>query len=180
MEELMVTACRNGNAKEVNRLFDAGWLEDVNGVDIGGWTYIMEALQAGQWAVVELLHAKGADLSRVTGSGFNMLHHAASGGNVECIELVLANTPIDVNSKDDYGDMPIIFTINDSLMASNLLVERGANLFLKYNDGHRAIDHRDNGPRVLQHAKNYSNELRWSSVRPLLLLSKACSMATDG
>jgi hypothetical protein len=86
---------------------------------------------------------------------------------------VLANTTIDVNSKDGVGDTPIYITLfNRHLMASNLLIERGANLFAMNNNGVRAIDS-DNGPRVLQHAKT----LLWKSVKPLLLLSKSNTIA---
>jgi hypothetical protein len=52
--------------------------------------------------------------------------------------------------------------------SSYALIERGANLLIKANDGTRAIDHRL-GSTTLQHAK----DLRFSSVRELLILSKA-------
>jgi hypothetical protein len=42
-------------------------------------------------------------------------------------------------------------------------------------DGPRAIDQSQLGPQVLQHAK----DLLWASVRPVLLLSKACALDTN-
>jgi hypothetical protein len=67
----------------------------------------------------------------------------------------------------------------NKLDTSKLLIEEGANLFMK-KDGVRAIDiqvyNRPSivlGPQVLQHAL----DLHWSSVKHLLLLSKSYSFA---
>jgi ankyrin repeat protein len=160
----MFDAIRDGRVEDVRRLLDAG--EDVNGVDPGGTNHVMVALHNGQLAVVRLLHSRGAVLSRVYFRGRNALHGAAIGGSVDCIEWVLDNTTIDVNSTDNDGTTPIMVTIHDDLMASNLLVERGANLFLRNNEGTRSIHH-PLGPHVLQHAL----DLRWSSVKQLLFIS---------
>jgi hypothetical protein len=172
MDDPMFDACRDGRVDEVRRLLDAG--EDVNGVYISGLTHVMMALDWGQLVVVRLLHARGADLSRVDRDGCNVLHHAAGRSNVDCIEWVLAITTIDVNSTDNYGLAPIMVTIYNHLMAFKLLIERGANLFMKNKNGRRAID-RPLGPQVLQHAK----PLLWESVKPLLLLTKAIAIAAD-
>jgi hypothetical protein len=90
---------------------------------------------------------------------------------------LLDNSSIDVNSVTNAGLAPIMRTLRyGNLASSKLLVERGANLFLKNNDGKRAIDIRLHnfsirlGPHVLLHAK----ELRWSAIKELTLLSKAC------
>jgi ankyrin repeat protein len=72
----------------------------------------------------------------------NLLHDAAFVGNREGIEWVLANTTIDVNSTTSTkGETPIMGPLyyND-LDTSKLLIERGANLFLKNKDSERAID----------------------------------------
>jgi hypothetical protein len=87
---------------------------------------------------------------------------------------VLANTSIDVNSTTNIGNTPIWFaSTNDHLDAAKLLVESGANLFLKNSKGESAMIY-ELGPQVLQHAK----DLIWVSVKPLLLLSSACSTST--
>ncbi len=54
--------------------------------------------------------------------------------------------------------------------AAKFLVEKGANLFTKDDDGDSAID-RLFGPLLLQHAK----DLRFASVKSLLILSTSCS-----
>jgi ankyrin repeat protein len=163
MEETMGAACFNGHVDEVMRRLDAG--EDVNGVHSGS-THVMWALRDGHLALVRLLHDRGADLSIVDSGGRNALHFAASNGNVYCIEYVFANTMIDINSTANNGATPIMYTIHEHLMASKLLIERSANLFMKSSSGERAIDD-DNGPQVLQHAL----DLRWSSVKQLLFIS---------
>jgi hypothetical protein len=95
------------------------------------------------------------------------------------INWVLANTTIDINSTNSVGWTPIWCALFKGRWDGGLLlVEKGANLFIKSDAGESAMD-RSLGPYVLRHAKNYSNELRWSSVKPLLLLSKACAIATD-
>jgi ankyrin repeat protein len=179
MGAAMDRACQGGDVETIGSLLDAG--KSVNSVDDHGWTPIMVALINGQLHVAIMLAGRGADLSRVSNSGLNVLRCAAIDGNIDCIEWVLANTSIDVNSTTNIGGWtPIINAVNHGhLDAGKLLVEKGANLFMKNNDGESAIDSRvDNepdgdqlGPQVLQHAK----DLIWESVKPLLLLSSACS-----
>jgi hypothetical protein len=72
--------------------------------------------------------------------------------------------------------------LNNNLEAAELLVERGANLFMEDNYGIRAIDihsHRGVdtilGPRVLQHAL----DLRWSSVKLLVLVANSISSSSS-
>jgi hypothetical protein len=64
---------------------------------------------------------------------------------------------------------------------ATFLIERGADIFAKLGDGRRAIvvavrNEPTNfmGPRVLQHAK----DLRVTSVKQSIILSKACSIDT--
>jgi ankyrin repeat protein len=126
--------------------------------------------------VVQMLADRGADLSMVDNEGWNLLHYAAIGCDCQCIEWVFANTMIVVNSiTTDQGETPIMHSLQrNNLKTSKLLIERGAYLFMKSNDGVRAIDipiHNDDdvvlGPQVLQHAL----DLRWSSVKHLLFIS---------
>jgi hypothetical protein len=174
MENALWTSCQAGDVETVSSLLDAG--KDVNSVSIySGMTLTMWALHYGHLNVAIMLAGRGADLSRVCNSGRNVLHCAAWGGNRECIELVLANTSIDVNSTNNIGATLIWYAlIHVNLDAAKLLVEKGANLFKEDDNGRIAMD-RSLGPQVLQHAK----DLIWVSVKPLLLLSKACSLAAD-
>jgi hypothetical protein len=59
----------------------------------------------------------------------------------------------------------------DLLAEAKLLVERGANLFIKDSEGDLIIDiDAPNSLQVLLHAK----ELRWSAIKDFILLAKAC------
>jgi hypothetical protein len=58
--------------------------------------------------------------------------------------------------------------------AVKLFIDKGANPFFRDLVGESAIAHY-NGEHVLEQA----NDLIWESARPLLLLSKACSLAAD-
>jgi hypothetical protein len=135
----------------------------------------MHALWKGRLHAVIMLAGRGADLSRVDADGQTLLHLSARGNNNECIKWVLANTSIDINSTDEFGDTSLGDTLESTqLDAGKLLVEKGANLFMKNDDGRSAMDD-ELGPQVLQHAK----DLIWVSVKPLLHLSKASSLAAD-
>jgi hypothetical protein len=171
MSDPLEQACKHGNISKIITLLG----KDVNSVNTEGWTPIMVALRRRNLQVVKLLVSRGADLGVVTSNGWNVLHFAARGGDRECIHWVLHNTSITVNSVDNGGDTPIIDALDyGRQQAAELLVEKGANLFLKSNGGRSAIEH-ELGPKLLQHAK----DLVWGSVKPLLLLTKACSLAAD-
>jgi hypothetical protein len=124
--------------------------------------------------VVTALTEMGADLSIVDNDGANVLHAAAVGGNVECIDHVLAKTTIGIDSIATTGITPLVLSLfKGHYEASIHLVERGVNLFAKLDGGRRAIDvpllDEPNvflGPRVLDHFKN----IKCQSVKHLLLL----------
>jgi hypothetical protein len=172
-DDAMYSACREGDVETIVRVLDAG--KSVNCmIAIFDMTPIMVALGKGRLNAAIELFGRGADLSRVCSFDSNALHYASQGGNVDSIKWVFANTSIDVNSTNNAGCTPVYFALtNDHLNAGKLLVEKGANLFIKNHYGNGAMD-RPLGPQVLQHAK----DLIWETVKPLLLLSKACSTST--
>jgi hypothetical protein len=130
MNRSLRNACFNGRVDDVRLLLDAG--EDVNG-RVYGSTLVMRSLNSGHVAVAKLLHARGAELSRLDSdnSGWNLLHFAANGGNFECIGWMLANTTIGINSTTTTGDTPILRSLRyHYLNARKLLIEKGSNLFM--------------------------------------------------
>jgi hypothetical protein len=105
--------------------------------------------------------------------------HAAEGGDCECVKWMLLKNLFDVNARDNDGDASIHVALwKNKLDAANFLVENGANLFAKNENGELAIDTRVGdeadgeqlGPQVLLHAK----EIRWSAAKECILLAKAC------
>jgi hypothetical protein len=196
MSDAMESAWDDDDFGKVVKLLDDG--ESVNCVDRSdGSTPIMIALYVHhRLEVVQELADRGADLTMVDNDGKNLLHHAVYNYGMlsSSIDWVLANTTIDINSTTTEGETPIMFLLkNNCLNGAKYLVEKGANLFMKNKDGERAIDihiindpdiHFINDPaivlgpvglQVLQHAK----DIRWSSVKQLLLLSKACKFPND-
>jgi hypothetical protein len=169
MWDEMEWACEKGDMEKIISVLDAG--KDVNCINSAGITPVMVALNGGQLLAAIMLVGRGADLSSVDDVDSTVLHFAALSGHSECIEWVLANTKIDVNSQTYEAFTPIMGALyNNRLDAGKLLVEKGANLFIKNEDGGSAMD-QPLGPQALQHAK----DLIWESVKPLLLFSSACS-----
>jgi hypothetical protein len=131
----------------------------------------MWAILYCRFDAVVMLAERGADLSMVDIDGWNLLHVASIGGDCRCINWVLANSNIDINSTTNIGNTLINCALfYENLDAGKLLVEKGANLFKKNDDGESAMD-QPMGPQVLEHAKN----MVWQSVKPLLLLSTSFS-----
>jgi hypothetical protein len=166
MDDDMMHACNPGDGDEVVEFIEAG--KNVNCIhEHTGSTPLMFALYAGHVSLASKLLEMGADLSIIDYDGANILHDAANGG-VDCVNLVFDHIAIDVNSTNNSGSTPIMLTRN--IDVAKLLIENGANLFLKDEDGDSALD-KEFGPAALQHAK----DLIWASVRPLLRLSNSCT-----
>jgi ankyrin repeat protein len=169
-------AARGGDVDCIEWVYTKTTL-DVNSTSTDGGTPVMRAIWNGRLEAAKELLKRGANLLRVTNDGWNVLHYAATGGDLDCIEWVLAKTSIDVNSTANNGAIAISCALyNNRLEAANHLVEKEANLFMKHQNGELAIDTRVNGEpdqlgyQVLQHAK----ELRWSAAKECVLLIESC------
>jgi cytohesin len=90
---------RDGDLSGVQELLDDG--ADVNAKDEHGWTALHYAAFSGHREIIELLLAKGANVT-----GMTALHYAASGGHEEIVELLLAKGA-DVNAKAKDGKTPL-------------------------------------------------------------------------
>jgi ankyrin repeat protein len=177
--------CKN---EAINWVLDNGAI-DINSTTADGYSAVMYAMADGELDSVMLLFERGALLSTVDNNGDSLLHDAVRSGSNECVNFLLENSAIDVNTAATNGTTPMTVALSRSDLASaKLLVEKGANLFMKNDEGEREIDTRPwllqnaalLGPQVLLHAK----ELRWSAIKDFLLLSKACQsqdrrVATD-
>jgi hypothetical protein len=196
MSHEMMVASKKGDAQAIVRLVAGG--EDVNCVDDRLLTPVVRVLACGYGLdVVKALIDIGADLSIVNNEDYNVIHCAASGGNIECIDYMLANTTFDIDSSHNNGPTPLTLSLmKGHYEASKFLVEKGANLFAKMDDGQTRhyieIPVRNKpvsfGTRVLNYFKHDSNlinlgpqvlshfkEIKWQSVKPLFLLSASYS-----
>jgi hypothetical protein len=152
MGTTMQEACEEGDVETIVDQLYAG--KEINCVDSDyGGTPLMWILWTGNFQIAKMLLGKGADLSRVNRLGENTLHLAAAGGCCDCLKWVLSNTDIDVNSKDNFGNTPLIRAcINSELGTASLLVGKGGRLLLENGDGLSAMNSRL-GDQLLQHAK---------------------------
>uniref|UniRef100_A0A8C1MKE6 Ankyrin repeat domain 52 n=1 Tax=Cyprinus carpio TaxID=7962 RepID=A0A8C1MKE6_CYPCA len=70
----------------------------------------------------------GFDINTVDSQGRTCLHVAASGGNVECLKLLL-NSGAALNKKDNFGRSPLHYTsVNGSYLCTVALVKAGADV----------------------------------------------------
>jgi ankyrin repeat protein len=133
-------AAESDDIETINWLLDNSTI-DINAIDHDGWTAAILAMELNKFDAVKFLHARGADLSIVNHKGRNSLHIAARNGDVKAIKWLLENSTLDINLADDEGSTPIMICLNwNELASAKLLVERGSNLFLKDEEGTRAID----------------------------------------
>ena len=121
---------------------------------------------------------RGASLSMVTNYGQNSLHIASYENHFDILKWIVECNTVDINSATYDGITPIMKALKrrDGLDIAKYLVEKGANIFMKDNEGTRAIDYvtwngQTLGPEVLAHAK----DLIWESVKPFLLVAKSAS-----
>jgi ankyrin repeat protein len=148
---------------------------DVNLASLSGVTPVMRVLALGFLDIAKSLVEIGADLSRVDGDGWNMLFWAVRGNSIDCIDWLLDETTLDINSVDNDGRNPFRLSFGyHKLEMAKHLVTKGANLFLKDNNGLSAM-----ATNLVPVVLRLAIELRWTAVMPLLCLSKACSLAAD-
>jgi uncharacterized protein len=84
---------------------------------------------------VEILLARGADVTAQDDDGDTALHGAAQTGNVEIIRMLL-DKGAKVNTKNEQGGTPLMWAaVYGNVDAARLLLSRGADASLKDNDG---------------------------------------------
>ncbi|XP_048253964.1 palmitoyltransferase AKR1-like [Haliotis rufescens] len=84
--------------EEVKRHLSLG--VDVNCRGWRNWTPLMWAAGYGNSDVVELLVSRGADVSLVDRLGYNILHLACMGGDLETVKFVLSLNVVDINARN--------------------------------------------------------------------------------
>ena len=106
-----------------------------------GYTPLMVAADYGKLHAVQWFLEKGAIVTCVDNIGFNVLHHAALGGDTDIISLILTRLP-DIESKTADGQTPLIMAVvKGRLPGVKYLLKRGANPLAKDNQGQDSIYH---------------------------------------
>ncbi|XP_071116432.1 inversin-like [Haliotis cracherodii] len=99
-------ASKDGDLEEVKRLLSTPGV-DIN-CRVGSRTPVMAAARWGHRDVVELLVSEGADVSLVDVVGYNILHLACRGGDVETVKYVLSLHVVDINSRGWGSRTPVM------------------------------------------------------------------------
>lgn len=117
--------------------------EDVNARDNMGYTALQMALLHGHHRCAETLLEAGADLTR---SGSQALHDAVSGGNVDCVKVLL-RAGVNPNAADGSGYTALMraaaFGRDDCVTE---LLKAGADPMARDARGMTARDHALQGP----------------------------------
>ena len=156
---LMVAARRPGAARIVKFLLDKGAKPNPNSKPVGESSPLLEALTAGDEAVVKLLIRRGADAQATAEQGLTMavtrkcgkalellagqitnraaytiaLQNTAVFGDLKAVRLMLQHGA-DVNAFDAFGKTPLMYgAISDVFPVDvvKLLIERGADVNAK-------------------------------------------------
>lgn len=143
----LIAAVKANNIGEVRRLIKEGAKVDevypiVNSFD-DGYTALLIAARDGQAEIVRELLAAGANVN-ATDAIFKAtpLHKATYNGNLEILQILLAQPKIDVNVQ---GPLNGYTPLHDALWhgyaeCAKLCVEAGARLDLKGHDGKTPLD----------------------------------------
>ncbi|GBN30224.1 Ankyrin repeat domain-containing protein 16 [Araneus ventricosus] len=135
------TACLHGHL-EVVKIFLESASYDINVKDSCGITPVMDAVSGIHNQVVEFLVEKGASITEQDKLGRNVLHLAAEAGNVNCIQYLVNCDYIAIDSQTPQGRSPLHFACKENEFETFcVLLELGANCYLKDNRGRTAMEY---------------------------------------
>ncbi|CAF3624587.1 unnamed protein product [Fusarium graminearum] len=127
-----------GKVGMVQLLINRGLGKECNGMEFSD--PLAMSLQYGHEAVTRLLISSGINYNWKGRSERNLLHYASMAPTNTTLMQEFIDAGCDINSRDDFGDSPLHFTIYSSI-ASNVkfLIERGANIDQTNNLAHTAL-----------------------------------------
>ena len=151
--EALLTACKEGNTAEVQRLLASG--ADVNTRNKNGHTPLMHvAFGTGNTDIAQMLLAKGADIDAKDNAGETALIEAAWAGQPELLRLLI-DKGANIHVKDNAGETalheasydnalrlsrPRQSIVDGKVAAARILIERGVDVNAKRDDGKTALD----------------------------------------
>ncbi|XP_048247737.1 uncharacterized protein LOC124119968 [Haliotis rufescens] len=123
-------ACMRGDVETVKYVLSLH-VVDINSRGGRSWTPVMWAAYKGHREVVELLVSEGADVSLVSDRGYNTLHLACLGGDMETVKYVLSLNVVDINSRGGSSLTPVMEAAEEGHRdVVELLVSEGADVSL--------------------------------------------------
>ncbi|XP_046570089.1 poly [ADP-ribose] polymerase tankyrase-2-like isoform X2 [Haliotis rubra] len=118
----LYSASRDGDLERVKRILAAGHV-DINTRGDYSQTPVMRAAWGGHRDVVEFLVGRGADVSLVDRGGYNVLHLACLGGDLEIVKLIVSLNVLDINARTNIGHTAVYYARHQRVV--EFLVSRG-------------------------------------------------------
>ncbi|MBQ3525497.1 MAG: ankyrin repeat domain-containing protein [Akkermansia sp.] len=154
---VLMRAAANENTRLIAHLLQLG--VDVNATNHQGKNAYLFALENGDSASADLLEKLGADTSKTDNRGYSPLHYAASSPT---LIAKLLQRGANVNATAHDGTTPLMLAVHsDDTEAASLLLQAGADVHLRDNNGRTAFlhavahcDNRDILELLLKHGAN--------------------------
>jgi ankyrin repeat protein len=115
---------------------------DINTVDSGGRTLLMEAVVKGDHELVDILIERGADVNIRDQRNWTALHFAAQANDLVSVRKLVEHRA-EINAQDDFGNTPIanaVFNSRGKGEVIQFLLTHGADRSKKNNSGISAVD----------------------------------------
>ncbi|XP_046562141.1 putative ankyrin repeat protein RF_0381 [Haliotis rubra] len=133
-DTVLHAACCSDSVDMVTNLLSKKMV-DIESRGEDGLTPVMCAAMEGQTEVFNALVSQGCDLSVVDDEGENILHAACYSNNVTIVKDILSRKLVDINSKGDDGDTPLMVAAREgNRKVFDLLLSKDCDL-LEVSDG---------------------------------------------
>ncbi|XP_046550136.1 serine/threonine-protein phosphatase 6 regulatory ankyrin repeat subunit B-like [Haliotis rubra] len=140
-DNILHHASVGGHAKTVQHILSQD-IMDINSRGKYRRTPLMGAAYYGHRKVVDLLVSKGGLTQLVDDYGYNILHLAASGGQVEMAKHILTQNIVDINSRTNTGATPLMkAAYKGHKDVFGFLVNKRANVSHVDDDGDNILHH---------------------------------------
>ncbi|QQR48845.1 ankyrin repeat domain-containing protein [bacterium] len=108
---------------------------------VTGKTLLIYAVEFNKINLIKLLLSRNdINVNAKNNEGRVALHYAAMLGQQDSVKLLLNNKGIDINAQDNHGRTVLFSIYKEHGDLMKLLLESGANPFIKDNDGKTALD----------------------------------------
>ncbi|KAK6186649.1 hypothetical protein SNE40_005935 [Patella caerulea] len=142
-DSLLHVACKYGRVETVEWLLNTGRV-DIESKNNDDNTPILVAIRSGKQPLekMRVLANCGANVDVKYGDGNSLLHEACGYCGVETVELLLNTGRVDIESKNNDCNTPILVAIRSDkqpVEKMRVLANCGANVDVKYGDGNSLL-----------------------------------------
>ncbi|XP_071094679.1 putative ankyrin repeat protein RF_0381 [Haliotis cracherodii] len=139
-ENILHLSSRGGDAEIVNFVLKRN-VVDINSDAYDGVTPLLLAAYLGRRQVFDLLIERGANTSAVDYDHDNILHYSCRGGDVEMVNYVLTHKFVDINSRTNTLQTPVLVAaMAGKTKVFQLLIKRGADI-AKTHDSTKLLEY---------------------------------------